>query len=116
MRTTTIGAFPKPPYVPISDWFVKTGGDLTSACRGELERAGDGAGDLFDRATADVVLAQVAAGIDIPTDGEVRRENYIHYQCRHIGGIDFDRLTAVRMRGTTDALLPTNRSAPAARR
>lgn len=31
MLTTTIGAFPKPPYVPISDWFVKTGGDLTSA-------------------------------------------------------------------------------------
>ncbi|MGY9023366.1 MAG: hypothetical protein ACKVKA_11830, partial [Rhodobacterales bacterium] len=27
-----------------------------------------------------------------PTDGEVRRENYIHYHCRHLGGFDFNRL------------------------
>ena len=31
-------------------------------------------------------------GISIPTDGEVRRENYIHYHCRHLGGFDFNRL------------------------
>lgn len=107
MLTTTIGAFPKPAYVPISDWFSNTDGDLTSAYRCELRRAGDDADALFDRATAEVVRAQVGAGVDIPTDGEVRRENYIHYQCRHIGGIDFDTLTTVRMRGTAAALLPT---------
>ncbi len=107
MLTTTIGAFPKPVYVPISDWFTGSTGEFTSAYVGELRRAGDGATALLDRATVEVVRTQVAAGIDIPTDGEVRRENYIHYQCRHLGGIDFDALTPVRMRGTTDALLPT---------
>ena len=34
----------------------------------------------------------------IPTDGEVRRENYFHYHCRHFNGIDFDNLTQVRER------------------
>ena len=31
--------------------------------------------------------------MDIPTDGEIRRENYIHYHCRHLDGFDFDTLT-----------------------
>ncbi len=107
MLTTTIGAFPTPGYVPVTDWFSERDGDFTSAYRAELERAGDRADELFDRATVEVVRAQVAAGIDVPTDGEIRRENYIHYHCRHLEGIDFDRLAAVRMRGMTDALLPT---------
>ena len=107
MLTTTIGAYPKPAAVPISDWFTKPDGDYTSAYLGELDAAGDGAQALLDEATVEVVQAQVDAGIDVPTDGEVRRENYIHYQCRHLGGIDFDVLTPTRMRGTTDALLPT---------
>lgn len=107
MLTTTIGAFPKPDYVPISDWFTNTDGDYTSAYLAELSAGGDKADALLDEATRDVVQAQVGAGIDIPTDGEIRRENYIHYQCRAIEGIDFRTLTPVRMRGTTDTLLPT---------
>ncbi len=107
MLTTTIGAFPKPAYVPISDWFTNTDGDYTSAYLTELASAGERAEALFDQATDEVVRAQIEAGVDIPTDGEIRRENYIHYQCRSMGGIDFDTLTPVRMRGTTDTLLPT---------
>jgi 5-methyltetrahydropteroyltriglutamate--homocysteine methyltransferase len=50
----------------------------------------------------------VAAGIDVPTDGEVRRENYIHYHCRHLDGIDFSNLTAKPLRaGAYVADLPT---------
>jgi len=107
MLTTTIGAFPKPGYVPISDWFSNTDGDYTSAYLPELAAAGAEAAALLDRATAEVVKAQVDVGIDVPTDGEIWRENYIHYQCRALDGIDFDALTPVRMRGTTDTLLPT---------
>jgi len=44
IRTTTIGAYPKPAYVPISDWFsaASAGGayDYTSAFAGEMEKAG----------------------------------------------------------------------------
>jgi len=105
--TTTIGAFPKPVYVPITDWFTNTDGDYTSAYLDQLAAAGDQATELLDRATAEVVHVQVDAGIDVPTDGEIRRENYIHYQCRHFGGIDFANLAHVRIRGTTDTIVPT---------
>ena len=47
---------------------------------------------LFVRAAREVIDVQLRAGITIPTDGEVRRENYIHYHCRHLGGFDFEQL------------------------
>ena len=53
-----------------------------------------------------MVAEQVDLGIDIPTDGEIRRENFIHYQCRHLVGIDFAVLTE-KERGHHQALLPT---------
>ena len=101
IRTTTIGAYPKPDYVPIPDWFREestvakdptTALDQCEACWGpEAE-------ELLDRATREVVEEQVQLGIDVPTDGEIRRENYIHYHCRQIEGIDFHRLTEKAMR------------------
>jgi len=44
------------------------------------------------RAAEDIIDQQIAAGIEVPTDSEVRRENYIHYHCRHVSGFDFDHL------------------------
>ena len=42
------------------------------------------------------------------TDGEVRRENYIHYHCRHLEGVDFDTLTEkVARTGNYKCWLPT---------
>ncbi len=104
MLTTTLGAFPKPPEVPITDWFSIDDGDYTSAYLDEMAGVDDA---VLDRAVHQVVTDQVAAGIDIPTDGEIRRENYIHYQCRQLTGIDFENLTEKRIRGTTDTVLPT---------
>ncbi len=103
--TTTIGAYPKPDYVPIPDWFRNASGpdtrDPTAGYAAALERLGDEAEALFARGAQEIIDDQVHAGIDIPTDGEVRRENYIHYHCRHLDGIDFDRLTAKEVRGGT---------------
>ncbi|UCH75759.1 MAG: cobalamin-independent methionine synthase II family protein [Rhodospirillales bacterium] len=112
LATTTIGAFPKPDYVPISDWFQGPEGpdtvDPTAGYAAQLARAGAEAEALFARAAADVIAAQIAAGIDLPTDGEVRRENYIHYHCRHLDGIDFQTLTEKALRGGAyAAALPT---------
>ncbi len=54
------------------------------------------------------MTAQVNIGIDIPTDGEIRRENYIHSHCRHMEGINFDRLTKKAMRsGVWEVFVPT---------
>lgn len=97
--TTTIGAFPKPKYVPIRDWFdsAKDAGgmntpDTTYQYSKDIEKNKDAHEDLFIRAAQEVLDIQIRAGISIPTDGEVRRENYIHYHCRHLGGFDFNRL------------------------
>jgi 5-methyltetrahydropteroyltriglutamate--homocysteine methyltransferase len=111
MLTTTIGAYPKPPSVPIRDWFGQPGGtDTAEPTAGYAETLKAHAATIervLDEATVAVVAEQVALGIDIPTDGEIRRENYIHYHCRHLRGIDFDALTEQEMRGRYQALLPT---------
>jgi 5-methyltetrahydropteroyltriglutamate--homocysteine methyltransferase len=103
LLTTTIGAYPKPDFLPVPDWFqTGEGTDTRRPTQGYLEalaRLGDEAEALFARGTRQVIADQVEAGIDIPTDGEIRRENYIHYHCRHLEGIDFDRLTAKAVRG-----------------
>jgi 5-methyltetrahydropteroyltriglutamate--homocysteine methyltransferase len=110
MLTTTIGAYPKPDYVPIRDWFGMDGGtDTAEPTAGYGETLAAHAGTIeasLDRATREVVAEQVDLGIDIPTDGEIRRENFIHYQCRHLVGIDFAVLTE-KERGQHQALLPT---------
>ncbi len=112
ISTTTLGAYPKPPYVPITDWFTASYGagkvvDYTSAYGDQLEAAGVEAESLFRRATKEVIEDQIDAGIDVVTDGEVRRENYVHAQCRHLSGFDFEHLGQHRVRGTIETRLPT---------
>jgi len=96
IETTTIGAFPKPPYVPVRDWFdaARETGGLNSAQTTrdytvdvEKDKAAQAA--LFIRAAKEVIDIQIRARVTIPTDGEVRRENYLHYHCRHLDGFDF---------------------------
>lgn len=122
LRTTCIGAYPKPDYVPIRDWFQTEGGlgaDGAAATRGYTEAmaAADAETEaLFHRATGEAIADQVEAGIDIPTDGEQRRENYIHYHCRHLTGFDFQNLTKrVARGGAYEAELPTITSKIAAK-
>ena len=111
MLTTTIGAYPKPDYVPIRDWFQKEGGtdtaEPTAGYAETVRQYGARLEGILDRATIEIVREQVDLGIDIPTDGEIRRENYVHYQCRHLAGVDFDTLTERQMRGHYQALVPT---------
>jgi len=112
ISTTTIGAYPKPDYLPHFDWFQLGGHkditDPTEHYDAALSAMGEEAEALFQRAAGDVIADQVAAGIDVPTDGEVRRENYIHYHCRHLDGIDFKNLTEKPIRGGTyTPMLPT---------
>lgn len=111
MLATAIGAYPKPAEVPIRDWFHMDGGtdtpEPTAGYAETVRRYGPRLEAILDRATTEVVREQVELGIDIPTDGEIRRENYIHYHCRHLHGIDFETLGERQMRGHYQALLPT---------
>ena len=46
----------------------------------------------------------------IPTDGEVRRENYVHYHCRYLDGFDFHNLEfQVWSDGAYESYLPAIR-------
>ena len=99
IHTTTIGSFPKPKYLPIIDWFDSARGeDGMNTVKTTLEytkyNENKSSKDelLFLRAASEIINIQLKAGIDVPTDGEVRRENYIHYHCRHLEGFDFNNL------------------------
>jgi 5-methyltetrahydropteroyltriglutamate--homocysteine methyltransferase len=111
IRTTCIGAFPKPDYVPIKDWFhidladKNYGSAVIEAWQNAPENEA-----LFERATAEIIKLQIDCGVSIPTDGEQRRENYVHYQCRYFNGFDFENLVRTVMRnGAYDCLLPAIR-------
>lgn len=114
LRTTCIGAYPKPDYLPIRDWFqvggglADTGAEVTRGYTDAMRAADEKTEALFVQATGEAVTDQVSAGIDIPTDGEMRRENYIHYHCRHLSGFDFENLTHRVLRdGAYETELPT---------
>ena len=112
LLTTTIGAYPKPEFVRLPDWFSHPEGtDSTHPTRGWAEAMAKLGGEveaILARGVSEAIGDQVEAGIDIPTDGEIARENYIHYHCRHLDGVSFGRLEekAIRNRGFR-ALLPT---------
>ena len=112
MLTTVIGAYPKPSYIEITDWFNAKGGTdtehPTKFYNNEINKMGDRVEELFNRATKEIISDQEECGIDILTDGEVRRENYIYCHCRHLEGIDFDNLTEkVARTGNYKCWLPT---------
>ena len=112
IKTTCIGAYPKPDFVNLPDWFNVPAGpdtaDPTKLWKAAMQAMGDDAEATISRGVKQAIDDQISAGIDIPTDGEIPRENYVHYHCRHLNGFDFDNLTTKELRGGTySAQLPT---------
>jgi len=112
MLTTVIGAYPKPDYLKITDWFNAAGGtdtaNPTKLYEDEIKKMGVDAEAIFKKAASEVIKDQLDCGIDIITDGEIKRENYIHYHCRHLNGVDFNTLTEkVARTGNYKCWLPT---------
>ena len=112
LKTTCIGAYPKPDYVALPDWFNIPAGpdtsDPTLQWQAAIDALGDDAQSIIERGVGDAIKDQIDAGISIPTDGEIPRENYIHYHCRHLHGFDFKNLTNKAVRGGNyEAKLPT---------
>lgn len=118
LPTTVVGSFPKPPYLKIPDFFAKgakkpgllgTNLDAYSEMIAGLDEEGKKKleEDIM-KATEEVIKEQVDAGVDEVTDGEVRRENYIHYFCRFVEGISFENKTEIQARnGAFTANVPT---------
>jgi 5-methyltetrahydropteroyltriglutamate--homocysteine methyltransferase len=111
IKTTCIGAYPKPDYIEIGNFTETDFQELESQTRSfsyTQESASQVPESLLVKATESALVDQLSCGIDIPTDGEQRRENYIHYHCRHLSGINFNLLTnKVHRNGAAVADLPT---------
>jgi 5-methyltetrahydropteroyltriglutamate--homocysteine methyltransferase len=112
VKTTCIGAYPKPDYVKLPDWFNNPDGPDTSDPTALWEKAmvdlGPDAENVIEQGVAEAISDQISCDIDIPTEGEIGRENYIHYHCRHLNGFDFTNLTNKQVRGGAyEAKLPT---------
>ncbi len=110
IRSTCIGAYPKPDYIEIGNFAETEAQDAgqTRSFTYTQDDANQVSEELLVKATGEAIRDQVECGIDIPTDGEQRRENYIHYHCRHLEGIDFVNLTnKVHRNGAAVADLPT---------
>eukprot|EP00164_Ancoracysta_twista_P007693 GFYU01010965.1.p1 GENE.GFYU01010965.1~~GFYU01010965.1.p1 ORF type:complete len:363 (+),score=124.68 GFYU01010965.1:100-1188(+) len=113
VETTVIGAFPKPAYVDIPDWFSGTTSNISEQYNERIEKLKDPTeaakyDDMISRGLKEVISAQESFGIDVPTDGEIRRENYIYAFLRQLDGIDWKLFTPkVCRNGAYTCDLPT---------
>ena len=75
VKTTCIGAYPKPDFVDLPDWFNHSDGpdaaDPTEHWLDAMNTLGTDAQRIISKGVQEVIADQVEAGIDIPTDGEV---------------------------------------------
>ena len=89
--TTVIGSYPQPSWLIDHDLLVEKGvprtraADVWRIAPAELD-------DALDAATLLAIHDQVRAGIDIITDGEIRRESYFNHFANALDGVDRDRL------------------------
>jgi 5-methyltetrahydropteroyltriglutamate--homocysteine methyltransferase len=89
--TTVIGSYPQPSWLVDHSLLVEKGVPRTRAedvwriGPAELEEA-------LDAATLQAIHDQALAGIDIITDGEIRRESYFNHFANALDGVDTDRI------------------------
>jgi 5-methyltetrahydropteroyltriglutamate--homocysteine methyltransferase len=89
--TTITGSYPQPPWLVDHSRLVEKGVPRTRAT--EVWRiAPDELEEAQDAATLLAIHDQVLAGIDIVTDGEIRRESYFNHFANSLDGVDRDRI------------------------
>ena len=114
LTSTVIGSFRKPDYLTkiISDWFTCP----TQATHEYILKYNEASKNnnleemekIILKATSEILNLQDNLGIDVVTDGEMRRENYVYYFCRKLNGFDFETLTEMTLRdGAYTSKLPT---------
>lgn len=89
--TTVIGSYPQPSWLVDRSLLVAKGVPRTRAA--DVWRvAPDELDDALDAATLLAIHDQVRAGIDIVTDGEIRRESYFNHFANALDGVDRERV------------------------
>lgn len=94
--TTVVGSMPKPLWIlkrdPRSVAEHDHGSEVEWAFEGDMLR------NAQDDATRVMLQTQAQAGIDLVSDGEQRREYYITYVTRQLGGLDYKTLAEKKIR------------------
>ena len=103
--TMLVGSYPQP------DWLVDKGRLLASGpprvrMRDVWRIAPERLEEAQDDATDTAILDQERAGIDIISDGEVRRESYFNRFANALEGIDLDEPATVLSRSGNPTLVP----------
>ena len=89
LPTTVVGSYPQPDWLVNQD--VLRTGLVPRVHAHEIWRVMDGGREAAqDKATLEAIRAMEAAGIDIITDGEIRRESYSNHFALSLDGIDGD--------------------------
>lgn len=100
LKTTVIGSYPKYPKLVSEDfkveWLVSPGDNLDKGWSSKKDLK-----ELQDEAVRWAVKEQETAGVDIITDGEQRRGNFVFYHCQHLEGFDFLHKEEKSLRGGT---------------
>src|ERR1035441_7055946 len=105
LRTSLVGSYPQP------DWLInreKLGKQMPPRVRaGDLWRIEDAwLEQAQDDATLLAIRDQELAGIDIITDGEIRRESYSNRFATALDGLDLDNPATITSRSGQSILVP----------
>ncbi len=91
LPTTVVGSYPQPTWLVDHGLLVRKGVPRTRAA--DVWRLqGEELAEALDAATLLAVHDQSLAGIDIVTDGEIRRESYFNHFATALGGVAQDRV------------------------
>ncbi|WP_029150056.1 methionine synthase [Microbacterium indicum] len=96
LPTSIVGSLPKPAWLAEPE-------KLWSPWRLEGDDLAEGRRDALALAASD----QIAAGIDIVSDGEQTRQHFVTTFIEHLDGVDFENRETVRIRDRYDASVPT---------
>ncbi len=89
LPTTVVGSYPQPDWLVDRD--ILRAGFVPRVHKHEIWRVMDGGREAAqDKATLAAIREMEAAGIDIITDGEIRRESYSNHFALSLEGIDSD--------------------------
>lgn len=105
LATSVVGSYPQPDWLIDREQLLSQGPPRVRAA--EIWRfSGDELQAAQDQATLEAVRDMEAAGVDIITDGEIRRESYSNRFATALAGIDIDNPAPIPNRTGGTAFVP----------
>jgi 5-methyltetrahydropteroyltriglutamate--homocysteine methyltransferase len=105
LPTTVVGSYPQPAW--LVDFNVLKSHTVPRVRVKEMWRVGD---EFLEQAQDDATLIAIRdmerAGIDIITDGEMRRESYSNRFATALEGVDIDKPAVIKNRAGVDTVVP----------